>query len=67
LAARGFARQQRSPDEQNLKSLRVHVKKAKQHLRKAINENHSNDFIQERERILADYESRLNIAESGSV
>jgi hypothetical protein len=67
LAARELARQQRSPEEQNLKSLRQHLKKAKQHLRKAVRENRGNEFIQEQERIVADFESRLNIAESGSV
>ena len=66
-ADRFLARVERSPDEQNLKSLRQHLKKAKQHLRKAIRENRGNEFIQEKERIVADFESRLNIAESGSV
>jgi hypothetical protein len=59
-------RQERSLEEQNLTSLREHVKKAKQYLRKAIKENRSNDFIQEKEQIIADFESLLNIAESGS-
>ena len=67
LAARELARQQRSPEEQNVISLRQHVQKANQNLRKAIRENRGNDFIQEKERIVADFESRLRIAESGSV
>jgi hypothetical protein len=67
MADRFLARHERSPDEQNLISLCQHVKKAKQNLRKAIRENRGNEFIQKKERILADFESRLNIAESGSV